>query len=257
MKTDWNEWLCGISILGLSLIGLFLITGCERRNEVPQKVTILSNSTAMPAQPKDDKGTNGWYWDQARADELKERVNKGQDVEAFLAYSAMLREKHMHESLAREVTLPNFATGPGLPRPLGFNFYSVDEQFKEYLLCEYDVSENHFDESNEPEWFRASLLQTRSYGRDRFPPIQWVAVVIKNRAEHTGIGSFEKSFKAGVVINAADVFDADCDLRRSIAEAGTDLHPFQYDPKGKPDQRWLMVEKHAATNRLAASLRRP
>jgi len=93
------------------------------------------------------------------------------------------------------VPLPYFASGPGLPRPLGINFYEQHDSYPGYLLCIHDVSETHYDRSNEPEWFRAALLQIRGAGRGRFPPINRMAILIQNRAEWTDKSTFGESFK--------------------------------------------------------------
>jgi len=143
--------------------------------------------------------------------------------------------------------LPNFVAGPGLPRPVGINFYTGDWHYSAYLVCEYPVSENHYDQSNEPAWFKAALLQIRATGRKRFPPFKWVAVVIGNDAEK----SFWQSFKVGAIFRMDEVFDLSTDLSQLVAQAKMDRQPFMYDPKQPTpgeQQRWLIVERHAAAN---------
>jgi hypothetical protein len=146
--------------------------------------------------------------------------------------------------------LPNFVAGPGLPPPMGINFYEMDiERYPAYLNCIYRISENHYDQSNEPVWFKAALLQVRGSGPGLFPPIKWIAVVIKNDAEHKDASTFERSFKVGAIFNARDVFDPSWDLMQLIARAAMDRHPFVYDPKQPTpgeQQRWLIVERHVA-----------
>jgi hypothetical protein len=146
--------------------------------------------------------------------------------------------------------LPNFVTGPGQPAPIGVNFYSINWHYPAYLLCEYDVSEKHYDASNEPAWFQAALLQIRGYGPDRFPPIRWVAVIISNVAEPGGRNATAENSKVGAIFNAAEVFDRSRSLPELVARTTTDRHPFTFDPRQPTpgeQQRWLIVEQHAAT----------
>jgi hypothetical protein len=150
-----------------------------------------------------------------------------------------------------EISLPNFNSGPGLPRPIGFNVYEIDKRFPAYLLCTYDVSENHYDSSNEAEWFRAALLQIRATGSQSFPPVKWVAIAIVNTAEHKGESTFEQSFKAGAIFKASDVFDLEHDLRKIISQTDVDRHPFKYESEQstpREQQHWTIVEQHAVTN---------
>jgi hypothetical protein len=145
--------------------------------------------------------------------------------------------------------LPNFVTGPGLPPPIGVNFYSINWHYPHYLLCEYAVSENHYDRSNEPAWFKAALLQIRGYGPDRFPPIRWIAVLVCNVAEPGGTNAIAETSKVGAIFDASEVFDRTRDESQLIAQATMDRHPFMYDPKQPTpgeQQRWLIVERHAA-----------
>src|SRR5207237_4319939 len=111
------------------------------------------------------------------------------------------------------------------------------------LLCTYDVSENHYDSSNESVWFEEAVLQVRSYGAQAFPPIKWVIVVIANRAEHKDAKTFAQSRKAGVVFDAKQVLKFDYDLEKCVTKAKADRHPFAYDPGHQPDRRWLIAEK--------------
>jgi hypothetical protein len=64
--------------------------------------------------------------------------------------------------------LPNFETGPGRPLPILVNFYEVLDEYPAYLVCMYDIEESHYDPSNEPAWFKASLMQIRHSGRQSF-----------------------------------------------------------------------------------------
>ena len=130
--------------------------------------------------------------------------------------------------------------------------YGVDDNHPSYLKCIYDVDEKNYNQSKEPKWFGESLKQIRHYGPERFPPIKWVAIIIKNRAEHKDASTFEHYFKVGAIFRASDVFDSSRDLSDLVTPAVMDRHPFKYE---QPDashfvgeQRWLIVEQHAATN---------
>jgi hypothetical protein len=133
------------------------------------------------------------------------------------------------------------------------NFYRINDHYPTYLLCEYDVDETNYDQSKESGWFKVALEQIRQSGPTKFPPIKWVAVAIRNVAEHKDASTFEKSFKVGVLFKASDVFDSLSDLSQLVAGAEMDRHPFFFDLK-RPDlfpaeqQRWMIVERHAATN---------
>ena len=219
---------------------LCLLAGCGRSQEASAGDAPQTNRTAVrPA---------GQEPNQLSQDE------RGRALDAALAHAAKVREERLTNPPVNEISLPNFDSGPGLPRPLGFNFYRIDKRFPAYLLCTYDVSENHYDPSNEAEWFKAALLQIRATGAQSFPPIKWIAVAIVNVAEHKGESTFEQSFKAGAVFRASDVFDLEHDLRKTISQADVDRHPFKY---GTPQstsgeqQRWTVVEQHAATNHTA------
>ncbi|HTS18260.1 MAG TPA: hypothetical protein VMP11_11850 [Verrucomicrobiae bacterium] len=189
-----------------------------------------------------DQGTNGSTAvnNQRADDDAIEQMKRDLD--------AARRHQHL---------LPNFVTGPGIPKPIGVNFYEMHDYYPSYLLCIYDVKENHYDQSNEPAWFKAALLQIRGSGFQSFSLFKWVAVIIKNDAEHTGESTFEQSFKVGATFSARDVFDPTCDLAPLIARAAMDRHPFMYDPKPPPlgeQQRWLIIERHMAAIGAATNL---
>lgn len=182
------------------------------------------------------------------------------DIEAYqrlkeegLAYAQKLSEERARNPPAKRVPLPNFRAGAGLPRPLGLNFYEERNEYPGYLLCSYDVEENHYDESNELGWFEAALLQMRGVGPDRFPPLKWVAVIICNRAEHSGVSTFEQSHKVGAIFNLNEVFDRASDPRRLAANATMDRHPFVYDVTRRTpgeQQRWVIVERDMLKRRV-------
>jgi len=115
------------------------------------------------------------------------------------------------------------------------------------------VSEKHYDEGNEKQWFEAALLQVRASGSQSFPSVKWIAVAIRNVEEHKGADSFEPSFKVGAIFDATEVFDLEQKPQDLIVRAHVDRHPFTYNPQGKPEQRWRIVENHAATNHPSAS----
>jgi hypothetical protein len=147
-----------------------------------------------------------------------------------------------------KISLPNFSPGAGVPPPIGINFYEEREWYPGYLLCLYDISEAHYDPSNEPAWFKAALLQIRGYGRSQFPPAKWVAVIVLNRAEHKDVSTFEQSHKVGAIFELNDVFNRSCNLTDRVRRAPLDRHPFVYEPgKATPgeQQRWTIVERHA------------
>lgn len=147
---------------------------------------------------------------------------------------------------------PNFETGPGRPLPNYVNFYAIDDRFPSYLLCEYAVKEENYDRAKESGYFRDALDQLRQSGPAKFPQITWVAVCIRNVEEHVDASTFEQSFKVGAIFRAVDVFDHSNDPWKLVANSEMDRHPFKYDlQQSTPgeQQRWLIVERHAATNR--------
>ena len=183
---------------------------------------------------------------------------QGDEYDKALALAAKLRAEKM-QGIQRpsEFPFPNVYGEPLHPSPCWVNFYSVNDHYPDYLLCEYDVDETNYNQSIESKWFGDALAQIRRYGTKKFPPVKWVAVIIKNRAEHKGGSTFEQSFKVGAIFKAADVFDASHEFPGLIASASMDRHPFLFDqtrPSLFPveQQRWIIVERHAATNSPAA-----
>jgi hypothetical protein len=144
----------------------------------------------------------------------------------------------------KDSPLPNWDDTIGLPAPLGRNFYETDNRYPGYLLCTYEIRENHYDPSNEPGWFDSALIQIRAYGARRFPKSDWIVVVIRNLAEHKDVKTFEQSFKAGAVFNAQRVFNREQDLSVDISRAIIDRHPVVYDARLNANQRWRIAEKH-------------
>jgi len=134
----------------------------------------------------------------------------------------------------------------------------MDNRYPDYLLCQYDVNEKNYDAANEPERFQEALLQVRWTGRNKFPPIKWVAVAIFNRANHKGAATFESCFNAGAIFDASKVFNLEGNLSNLVVQATIDRHPFKYDrqqstPGGQ--QRWLIVERHAGNHEGTAPQR--
>jgi hypothetical protein len=151
-----------------------------------------------------------------------------------------------------EFRFPNVEGYAHHPRPNYVNFYDVEDRYPAYLQCEYDVDQKNYSKSNEPTWFKASLNQVRHFGPTKFPPIKWVAVIVCNVAEHNDASTFEQSFKVGAIFKASDVFDDSQDIAQLVTHAPMNRHPFKYDvsqPTPGDQQRWLIVEQHAVTNR--------
>jgi len=148
---------------------------------------------------------------------------------------------------------PNYESGPLRPRPIHVNHFRINDRFPTYLLCQYDVDEGSYDRRDQGIWFKAALTQVRHFGPRRFPRIKWIAVVIFNRAERKGLGTFEKSFKVGAIFRSGDVFNSWRRLSKLVAQAEMDFHPFYFDQSqasAAEQQRWLIVEQHAATNHI-------
>jgi len=228
-----------------------LSASCGRHHEASPSNSSATNPTVQTTSGQDTNQSESWHWDQAKTDALLDKADHGDYQEAkdaALAHAAMIREKALHSPPSKEVPLPNYPSGPLNPRPMGVNFYEIDDRYPAYLLCMYDVEENHYDQANEPKWFEAALQQIRSSGSQKFPQIKWIAVAIFNRAEHKGESTFEQSFKVGAIFNASDVFDQSHDPLQLVGKTETDRHPFKYDQPSEPQQRWLIVEQHAATN---------
>lgn len=232
------------------MISLLFIGSSYGQNQiiVTNQITVATNQSVLQ--------TNEWHWDQAKADALKARIAKYHNWDDINAYGQMMSEKLEHEPSQK--SLPNFAAGPGLPLPLGMNFYQQDEHYPGYIICTYDVSEKHYDPANEPEWFRAAIVQIRGAGQDRFPSVSWFAIIIVNRAEWHGASTFEQAHKVGAIFKASDVFYPDNDPLQLIAHATMDRHPFHLDLQKSEyfpsdQQHWLIVERHAATNGVPTS----
>lgn len=222
-----------------------LSTSCGRHRETSPSDSSATNQSAQATSGQDTNRTDNWHWDQAKADALKEKIGREHNFADIHAYEEMLSEKLLHEP--PQVPLPNFASGPGLPQPMGMNFYLTDEHYPGYVECSYDVSEKQYDQANEPEWFKSAILQIRGTGPDRFPPVKWFAIVIFNRGEYKDKSTFEQCYKVGAIFKASEVFYPDSDPLQLITQAKLDRHPFSLGPQG--EQNWPIMERHAATNR--------
>jgi hypothetical protein len=187
------------------------------------------------------------------ADALLAKANQDHDYGVISAYSKMMsiaRVNGMPESPS-EFPFPNVEGYALHPVPAYVNFYGINDRYPDYLLCEYDVDEKNYNQADETGWFNKALKQIRHFGPKKFPPLEWIAVVIDNRADWKGAGTFEQCYKVGAIFKASDVFDSSHKLSQLIADAGMDRHPFKYDqlqPTPGDQQRWLIVERHAATN---------
>jgi hypothetical protein len=181
------------------------------------------------------------------------------EFRAALERAAKAREERIQgiQLPPSQFPYPNPPTGPHLPLPICVNFYSMNDSYTNYLLCLYTVSENHYDPSNEPNWFEAALLQVRSAGLDKFPPVKWVAIIIANRAEMTNTDTVDQSRKVGAIFNARDVFSFEKSVREMIGRDHLDRHPFHLDltqPTPSEQERWMIVERHAVTNCPASKI---
>jgi hypothetical protein len=209
--------------------------------------TVPSEYSAQDLYP-----STNWHWDQAMADALSVKINKDYDYNAISAFSRMMLKARVNgmPEPSSQFPLPNAEAYAHHPLPAYVNFYCINDHYPDYLLCQYDVDEKNYDQSKESAWFIESLKQIRHSGPTKFPrSIQWVAVIIKNRAEHKDASTFEQSHKVGAIFRASDVFDSSHNLSQLVASAVMDRHPFKYDQIQPDSQRVLIVEQHSATNK--------
>jgi hypothetical protein len=227
MKSTFSTFLCS---------GL-LFAGCTDRSANP------SHQVSEPRQTRVNQNQTSDQLSNAMAESEREYENM------------VLHPETVTNRPPSEWPFPNYQAGPLNPRPIHINLYDVNDKYSEYLLCEYDVEEKAYSKSDEQKWIEDSLIQVRHYGQQSFPPVGWVAVAINNRAEHKNASTFEQSFKAGVIFKASDVFDSSRSLSQLVAGVEIDRHPFKYDktqPTPGEQQRWIIVEYHAATNNPTA-----
>lgn len=235
-------------------IGLYLFSSCALHDEtLPSKLSTGGAITQIPSH----QDTN----QMSKADSVKNEAQKNTtyyqrttNEVAPIDWEKVNKEidERLRKPRPSDWPFPNFETGPGLPIPGYVDFYTMDNRFPLYLLCEYPVKEESYDPAKELGWFKEALEQIRRSGPTKFPSIKWIAVIVRNRAEHKGINTFEQSFKVGAIFKAGDVFDSSHDLSQLVASAEMDRHPFKYDtqqPTPGEQQRWMIVERYAATNR--------
>jgi hypothetical protein len=128
--------------------------------------------------------STNWHWNQALVDALSAKANQDHDIKEALAYSDLMMKARVNgmPEPSSQFPLPNAEAYAHHPLPAYVNFYCINDHYPDYLLCQYDVDEKNYDQSKESAWFKAALKQIRHFGLTKFPPIQWVAVIIKNRA---------------------------------------------------------------------------
>jgi hypothetical protein len=213
-----------------------------------------TNPAPTEISAQDLQPSTNWHWNQAMADALLAKADQDQDNNAFSAFSRMMLKARVNgmSEPPSQFPLPNVEGYAGHPLPDYVNFYCINDHYPNYLLCQYDVDEKNYDQSKESGWFKAALKQVRRSGPKKFPPIDWVAVVIDNGADWKGPGTFEQCYKVGAIFKASDVFGSSHELSQLVADAAKDRHPFKYDqiqPTPGDQQRWLIVERHSVTNK--------
>jgi hypothetical protein len=242
MKSDWlqNEPSIILGIVRIKqpkylltvilAISLCFLMGCEKNDAA----STSASNTVNQAEGQFDQEAYQKAKDEALADAEK-------------ALEARKRGAPMPPSQFRFPNTPE--PEQGIPDYL--NFYRINDHYPTYLLCQYDVDKKEYNQSVEARWFKTSLEQVRQSGPAKFPPIKWIAVIIVNGAEWQGASTYEQAHKVGAIFKASDVFNPSCDLSQLVAHADMNRHPFQYDtsqPTPGDQDRWLIVEQHAATN---------
>lgn len=229
----------------LTVGNIALLAGCIRNqgNSSSELAATNDPSRAIAPETAQQSGTN----EAQREAALREA----------LAYSAKQTEDREHGAPLppSQFPFPNYDAGPGRPVPPNVNFYSINDHYPDYLLCQYDVVARNYNRSDEPRWFKTSLEKIRQLGPKKFPPIKWIAVIIVNRAEWHDASTYEQAHKVGAIFKASDVFNRLCDLSQLVAHVDVDWHPFKYDksqPTPGDQDRWLIVEQNAGTNHIAA-----
>ncbi|MGD0261319.1 MAG: hypothetical protein ABSD29_16015 [Verrucomicrobiota bacterium] len=222
--------------------GRFSGTVPQNRTLLSQGTTLISGARSVPDE-RQRKGTH--YQEGSNASAMIDWGKGDKDNEERL--------RNPHPS---DWHLPNFEAGAGRPDPIFVNFYAINDRQPLYLLCQYDVDEKTYDHTKEAEWFKAALRQIRRAGSQKFPPIKWVVIMIVNRGEFKGASTSEQCCKVAAIFKASDVFNHWRNLSRLIARVDLDRHPFLLDkqqPTPGDQQRWVIVERHAATNHTATS----
>lgn len=226
MRTRGGDFLAR-----LMLVVLCTVAGCGRNRQTPATNAVAATqSVTTPSQNLRPSGND--------------------DYRAIFAAADKATEEKLSNVQTNDVPLPNVDLGPGLPLPLGVNFYERDKRYPGYLLCTYHISESRYDRDREKEWLRAALAQIRQQGRQRFPPIMWIAVAVFNRGDYRGPSTFERCYRAGAIFAVKEVFDGEHDLQQMVARTQVDRYPLVGDSQGNLS-RWTMVERHITTNHAA------
>ncbi len=246
-------------ILSILMIGACSFLSCAHHDEALPNSSSAAARTAQTLLGQDTNQVSGAHSvpDERRGNTGAYRRTK---EAAMIDWEKVDKdnEERLRNPHPSDWPLPNFETGPGRPLPSYVNFYCMNDRYPVYLLCEYDVKEQNYNQTNEPEWFKAALEQIRRSGPKKFPPIRWVAVAIRNVAEHRDVSTFEQSFKVGALFKASGVFDPSRDLSQLVAHAEMDRHPFlldQQQPTPGEQQRWVIVERYAATNHTPSTFK--
>ncbi len=242
-RARWFVWLIPIT-------SSLLIMGCGNQYQTSQDNVLTTNSVQAVASDQNTNAPDSQYEQTRRETLAKEMADAEKGDEQKLSHPELFTNPP-----PSEWPFPNYETGPGRPLPPNVNFYSMNDRYSTYLLCEYDVDEKNYNQSDEAGWFKTALEQVRESGPEKFPRLQWIAVIIINRAGWNGASTFEQAHKVGAIFKASDVFDSSHDLSQLVADATMDRHPFKYDtsqPTPGDQQRWLIVEQHAATNHASA-----
>src|SRR5437773_2460935 len=143
----------------------YFVAGCTRHDGV------LPNSPSAPVstpQAPSDQDTNRPF-SASSAPERKQGTNvayqRGKGPATIDWEKADKdNEERLRNPHPSDWPFPNFQTGPGRPLPIHVNFYSIDDHYPTYLLCQYDVEEKNYKQTNEEEWFKAALKQIRRSG---------------------------------------------------------------------------------------------
>ncbi len=130
----------------------------------------ITNLDANKYTVQDMSPSTNWHWDQAMADALLAKANHDQDNNVISAYSKMMLIARVNGMPERpsEFPFPNIEGYANHPPPDYVNFYGINDHHSNYLLCEFDVDEKNYNQSEEPKWFNAALKQIRRFGRKSF-----------------------------------------------------------------------------------------
>jgi hypothetical protein len=243
-KTDKKPFY-GWQMVCFVSIGLCFLSGCGKDNEASQSQLGTTTPEASAEQATQSEAGDFGAQQQAYQKAKDEALGNAQK-----AYEARTHGTPLPPSLFRFPNTPE--PEQGIPDYL--NFYSINDDYPTYLLCQYQIRKTNYNQSDEVGWIKESLEQIRQSGPTNFPPLQWAAVIIVNSADWENGSTFEQAYKVGAIFKASDVFNPSCELSQLVAHADIDRHPFKYDttrPTPGEQHRWLIVEQHAATNNPA------